>query len=79
MNALRKGPSQNLAIQHAISRLKDAEINLLVAVRTRRHPQNALLVASLALIREALATVSKASRHNMSRGKTKRAPTSSQR
>jgi hypothetical protein len=78
MNALRKGPSPNLAIQHAISRLKDAEVNLLVAVRTRRHPHNALLLASLALLREALATVSRAPRHNKSRGRTKRTSGSSQ-
>ena len=78
MSALRKGPSPNLAIQHAISCLKDAEINLLVAVRTRRHPHNALLLASLALLGEALAMVSRASRQNKPRGRTKGSYSSSQ-
>jgi len=78
MRAPRNGRSPNLAIQHGISCLKDAEINLLVAVRTRRHPHNALLLASLALLREVLATVCRTSRQNKSRARTKRTYSSSQ-
>ena len=71
MKAPRRGISPKLAVRHAVSHLKDAEVDLLVAVRTGRHRRNSRLVAALALMREALVMLSDTATENRSRHGTK--------
>jgi hypothetical protein len=68
--ALRKGISPNLAVQYAVRHLKDAEVDLLVAVRTGRHRRNSLLLVALVLMREAIAILSRTATDHKSRRKT---------
>ncbi len=67
--ALRKGLSPNLAVRYAVRHLKDAEVDLLVAIRTGRHRRNSLLLAALVLMREAIAMLSRTATDHKSRRK----------
>jgi hypothetical protein len=69
--APRKGLSPDLAVRYAVRHLQDAEVDLLVAVRTGRHRRNSVLLAALVLTREALAMLSKTATHHTSRRKAK--------
>jgi hypothetical protein len=69
--APRKGISPNLAVRYAVRHLKDAEVDLLVAVRTGRHRRNSVLLAALVLMREALAMLSKTATDHTSHRKAK--------
>jgi hypothetical protein len=73
MNAAsRKGISPTLAVQYAVSHLRDAEVDLLVAVRTGRYRRNTLLLAALVLIREALVMLSGPATYHKSRRQPKK-------
>jgi len=72
MNALRKGISAELAVRYAVSHLKDAEVDLLVAVRTGKHRRNSRLLAALVLMREVRAMLSSTVTENKSHRRTKR-------
>jgi hypothetical protein len=67
MSALRKGASAKLAVRYAVTRLKDAELNLLVAMRTGKHRRNSRLLAALVLTREAVAMLSGTATENKPR------------
>jgi hypothetical protein len=71
MNAPRKGISPEVAVRNTVSHLKDAEVDLLVAVRSGPHRRNSVLLAALVLVREALATLSGTAMENKSRRRTK--------
>jgi hypothetical protein len=77
MNAPREGLSPDLAVQNAVRHLKDAEVDLLVAVRTGKHPHIAFLVAALALLQEALVMLARTVTDDKSSRKTKKARKSS--
>jgi hypothetical protein len=55
MNTPRKGASANHAVRYAVTRLKDAELDLLIAMRTGNYRRNSRLLAALLLTREAVA------------------------
>jgi hypothetical protein len=71
MSIPRKGTSANLAVRYAVNRLKDAELNLLVAMRTGKHRRNSRLLAALDLTREAFAMLSGTGTENKSRRRSK--------
>ena len=71
MSAPRKGISPELAVRYAVSHLKDAEVDLLVAVRTGRHRRNSRLLVALVLTREVLAMLSDTAAEKKSRRRTK--------
>jgi hypothetical protein len=73
MKTPRKTTSPELAVRYAVSRLKDAEIDLLVAIRTGKHRRQSRLLAVLVLVREARTLLSGTAAGNKSREKTKRA------
>jgi hypothetical protein len=69
--AARKGISPNLAVRYAVGHLKDAEVDLLVAVRAGRQRGNSVLLAALVLLQEALAMLSRTATDHKSRRKAK--------
>ena len=71
MNAPRKGISPELAVRYAVSHLKDAEVDLRVAVRTGKHRRNSRLLAALVLMREVRAMLSNTTKENKSHRRTK--------
>jgi hypothetical protein len=71
MNAPRKGTSQEVAVRNVVSRLKDAEVNLLVAIRSGKNRRHSVLLVALVLVREALAALSGRAKENKLRRRAK--------
>jgi hypothetical protein len=72
--APRKGISSNLAVRYAVYHLKDAEVDLLVAVRAGRQRSNSVLLVALVLLREALAMLSRTDHKSRQKAKAPRFP-----
>ncbi len=71
MNAPRKRISREVAVRNAVSRLKDAEVDLLVAIRSGKNRRRSVLLVALVLVREALAALSGAAKENKLRRRVK--------
>jgi hypothetical protein len=59
MESPQKGPAANAAVDRALDHLKQAEVDLLAAIRPGGHPNNAELLEVHAFLWEAISMLSK--------------------
>ncbi|MGA8872644.1 MAG: hypothetical protein WA434_06110 [Candidatus Acidiferrales bacterium] len=60
MDIPQKGPAPNAAVERALDHLKQAEVDLLAAIRPGDHPQNATLLEVHSFLWEAISMLTKA-------------------
>jgi hypothetical protein len=60
MNEPLLGPAPDIHVHRALDGLKQAEIDLLAAIGLKSHPNNAVLIAAHAILREVISMLSKA-------------------
>ncbi len=59
MDIPQKGPASNTAVERALDHLKQAEVDLLAAIRPGDHPQNATLLEVHSFLWEAISMLTK--------------------
>ncbi|MGA8224692.1 MAG: hypothetical protein WB780_23815 [Candidatus Acidiferrales bacterium] len=60
MDAPRQPPDTNFAVQRALNKLKQAEVDLIAAIAPGAHPKNALLLEAHSMLWELISTLEKA-------------------
>ena len=59
MDIPQRGPTPNTAVERALDHLKQAEVDLLAAIRPGDHPQNATLLEVHSFLWEAISVLSR--------------------